>query len=138
MAIIVGRLGRDPELTYTRTGWPIVSLSIATDESYIGNNGERVSRAEWHRVKVWEKQAENCARYLHKGSRCAVTGRLQTTKWEDRGGVTHYTTEVIASRVEFLSSRMDEQESQEEQHAQHQDTAASATSGEVAVDNVPF
>lgn len=103
--MIIGRLGRDPELRYTQSGSPICNLSIATDESYTDRDGNKVDRAEWHRVVVFQRSAENCAQYLGKGSLVYVEGSLQTRKWQDQQGQDRYTTEIRAQRVQFLDRR---------------------------------
>ena len=103
-AIIVGYLGRDPELRNTQTGQSVCELSIATSERWTDRSGQAQERTEWHRVVVWGKMAEACSQYLSKGSQAYVEGRLQTRKWEDRDGNTRYTTEIVASKVIFLSS----------------------------------
>lgn len=103
--MIIGRLGRDPELRYTQNGTPVTSLNIATDESYIDREGVRQERTEWHRVTVFQKQAENCSNYLSKGSLVFVEGSLQTRKWQDQQGQDRYTTEIKAQRVQFLDRR---------------------------------
>jgi len=103
--MLIGRLGRDPELRYTQTGSPVASLRLATDESYTDKDGNRVERTEWHSVSVFQRAAENCANYLAKGSLVFVEGSLQTRKWQDQQGQDRYTTEVKASRVQFLDKR---------------------------------
>lgn len=105
--MIIGRLGRDPELRYTQTGSPICTLNIATDESYTDRDGNRVDRAEWHRVIVFQRAAENCSQYLTKGSLVYVEGSLQTRKWQDQQGQDRYSTEIKAQRVQFLDRRGD-------------------------------
>ena len=94
--MIIGHLGRDPELRYTQTGAPIATLNIATDESYTDRDGNKVERTEWHRVVIFNTALANVAeRYLHKGSKVYLEGQLQTRKWEDNNGQERYTTEVI-------------------------------------------
>ena len=107
--MIIGRLGRDPELRYSQSGSPVCTLNIATDESYTDRDGNRVDRAEWHRVVVFQKAAENCSQYLTKGSLVFVEGSLQTRKWQDQQGPDRYTTEIKAQRVQFLDKRGGEQ-----------------------------
>ncbi len=102
---IIGRLGRDPELRYTQTGVPVCSLNVATDESYTDREGNRVERAEWHRVSVFQRMAETCSNYLSKGSLVYVEGSLTTRKWQDQQGQDRYTTEIKAQRVQFLDRR---------------------------------
>lgn len=106
-AMIIGRLGRDPELRYTQEGKPVCSMSAATDESYTDRNGEKVERTEWHRIVVYGKTAETCAHYLGKGSLVFVEGSLQTHKWEDKQGQARFTTEIKAQRVQFLDRKSD-------------------------------
>lgn len=105
--MIIGRLGRDPELRYSQTGMPIASLNVATDESYQDKDGNKVERTEWHRVSVFQKAAENCANFLAKGSLVYVEGSLQTRKWQDQQGQDRYTTEIKAQRVQFLDRKGD-------------------------------
>ena len=103
--MLIGRLGKDPELRYAANGSPIANLRIATDESYTDHDGNKVDRTEWHTVVVFRRQAENCTTYLRKGSLVFVEGSLQTRKWQDQQGQDRYITEVKASRVQFLDRR---------------------------------
>ena len=103
--MIIGRLGRDPELKYTPSGMPIANLNIATDESYVDKDGNKVDRTEWHRVVVFQRAAENCSNFLGKGSLVFVEGSLQTRKWQDQQGQDRYTTEIKANRVQFLDRK---------------------------------
>lgn len=105
--MIIGRLGRDPELRYSQTGMPIASLNIATDENYVDRDGSKVEKTEWHRVVVFQKAAENCANFLSKGSLVYIEGSLQTRKWQDQQGQDRYTTEIKAQRVQFLDRKGD-------------------------------
>lgn len=83
--MIIGRLGREPELKYTQSGSPVCTFSVATDESYTDNSGQKVEKAEWHRIVVFQKAAENCSQYLAKGSLVFIEGKLETRKWQDQG-----------------------------------------------------
>ena len=103
--MLVGRLGRDPELRYSSSGMPITNLRIATDESYVDRDGNKVERTEWHTVVVFQRAAENCSNFLSKGSLVFVEGSLQTRKWQDQQGQDRYSTEVKAQRVRFLDSK---------------------------------
>lgn len=103
--MLIGRLGRDPELRYTQTGQPVATLNIATDETYTDKDGNKVDKTEWHRVVVWGKSAENCNNFLGKGSLVYVEGSLQTRKWQDQSGQDRYTTDVRALRVLFLDRK---------------------------------
>lgn len=104
-AIIVGNLGRDPELRYTQSGRAVANFPVATTETWTDQSNERQERTEWHRIVVWGKQAENCGQYLSKGSQVYIEGNIQTRSYEDRDGNQRYTTEIIARRVQFLGSR---------------------------------
>lgn len=103
-ATICGRLGQDPELKYTQSGSPVTNLSVATDEGYTDNAGNKVEHTEWHKVNVWGRTAENCCQYLSKGRMVLVVGKLRTRKWQDKQGNDRYTTEIQAQRVVFLPS----------------------------------
>ncbi|MBW2726442.1 MAG: single-stranded DNA-binding protein, partial [Deltaproteobacteria bacterium] len=95
-AILVGNLGRDPELRHTQNGQAVVNFTLATSENWTDKNGERVERTEWHRIVVWGKTGEMCAQYLSKGRTVYVEGRIQTREWEDKDGNKRYTTEINA------------------------------------------
>lgn len=103
--MIMGRLGRDPELRYSQAGKPVCNLSVATSEFYNDQQGNRQEQTEWHRVVVFGRTAENCANYLAKGRAVYVEGRLQTRKWQDQQGQDRYSTEIVAQNVQFLDSR---------------------------------
>lgn len=103
--ILIGNLGRDPEIRYSQQGLAVVNFSLATTESWTDRNtGERQDKTEWHRIVVFGKQAETCEKYLSKGKQVYIEGRLQTRSWE-RDGQTHYTTEIVVSNFMFLGSR---------------------------------
>ena len=101
-AILIGRLGADPELRTTTSGRPVASLRLATNEVWTDRDGKKQERTEWHRIVVWGPQAEQCAKYLTRGSLVYVEGRLQTREFE-RDGVTRQVTEINAAQVSFLS-----------------------------------
>ena len=103
--ILIGRLGQDPKVYQTQTGNTVVNLSIATDESFTGQDGNMVEKTEWHRVVAFGKQAEFCSNYLSKGRLVLVEGSLQTRKWQDQEGNDRYTTEVKARSVQALDPK---------------------------------
>lgn len=108
--ILVGNLGRDPELRHTNSGDAVCSLSIGTSRSWTDKQtNERVSETEWHRVTVWRKQAESCDTYLRKGSQVYIEGRLKTTKYQGKDGNDRYSTDIVADTVQFLGGRSDGQ-----------------------------
>jgi single-strand DNA-binding protein len=125
-AIIIGRLGADVELKYTQAGVPVANFSVATDESYTDQQGNKVEKTEWHRVTVFQRQAENCAQYIGKGSLVCVEGSIQTRQWQDQNGQQRYTTEIKAQRVQFLSTRSDGQQQQPQQGTQPQQNTRQA------------
>lgn len=102
--IIVGRLGKDPEVRQVGQGQSVCTLAVATSENWMDKNGQKQERTEWHRVVVWGKLADLCGRYLAKGRQVYVEGKLQTRNWEDQQGQKRYTTEINANTVQFLGS----------------------------------
>ena len=136
-AMLTGRLGRDPELLYTRKGTPVLSMRIATNESYTDKDGNKVDKAEWHTVICFSRLAENCASYLKKGSLVSLDGSLQTRKWQDKDGNDRYTTEIRARHIEFLSRA--QQEPQDDVPIDDHDNLSPAFPDEpLPVDDVPF
>lgn len=103
--ILVGNLGRDPEVRYTPDNSAITNVSIATTDVWRDKSGEKQERTEWHRVAFFGKLAEIAGEYLKKGSQVYVEGRLQTRKWQDKEGQERYTTEIVADRMQMLGSR---------------------------------
>jgi single-strand DNA-binding protein len=99
--MILGHLGRDPEIRYTPAGMPVVNFSVATDEAYVDKEGKRQERTEWHRIVVIGKLALTCHDYLKKGRQVFAEGRLRTREWENNG-TKERRTEIIASHVQFL------------------------------------
>ena len=102
---IIGRLGRDPELKYSQNGAAICRINVATDESYTDREGNRIQKAEWHSVVVFQKAAEHCSQYLSKGSLVFVEGSLSTREWQDQQGQKRYSTEIKAQHVQFLDKK---------------------------------
>ena len=104
--MLIGNLGADPELRQTGSGTSVCELRIATNESWFDKaSNERKERVEWHKVTVWGASGENCGKYLRKGSKCYVEGRIQTEEWNDKDGNKRYTTKIVASSVQFLDSK---------------------------------
>lgn len=104
-AILIGNLGRDPEVRYTPNGLAVANFSIATSEAWSNKNGERETRTEWHRIVAFGKLGEICGEYLSKGKQVYIEGRIQTREWEDRDGNKKYTTEIVASQMLMLGSK---------------------------------
>ena len=97
--ILVGNLGKDPEVRYTPGGAAVANFTIATNENWTDKQGQKQERTEWHRIVVWGKAAELCGEYLSKGRQVYIEGRLQTREWNNKEGVKQYTTEVVANPV---------------------------------------
>ena len=113
-AILVGRLGRDPEIRSTGGGKKVANFSIATDETYKNREGEKVKSTEWHRIVLWDKLAEIAEEYLHKGDLVYLEGKIATRQYEDkRDGSTKQTTEVIANVMRMLGSKREAGASEE-------------------------
>ncbi len=125
--ILIGNLGRDPEVRYTQGGSPVANFTMATTERWSDPSGEKKERTEWHRVVVWGKQAEIVGEYLRKGRPVYVEGSLQTREWTDRDGNKRYTTEVRAQRIQLLGRPDDRQA-----------VAAAAPAEELAEPSAPF
>jgi single-strand DNA-binding protein len=103
--ILIGNLGKDPDVRYMPSGDAITNITLATTDNWKDKNGEKQERTEWHRVAFFGKLAEIAGEYLKKGSQVYVEGRLQTRKWQDKDGQDRYTTEIVADRMQMLGSR---------------------------------
>ena len=103
--ILIGNLGRDPEVRYMPSGDAMCNLNMATTDTWRDKAGEKQEKTEWHRVVIFGKQAEVAGEYLKKGSPVYIEGRLQTRKWTDKEGQDRYTTEIVADRMQMLGSR---------------------------------
>ncbi len=103
--MVIGNLGRDPEIRYTTNGKPHTTFSVATSRTWVTSDGDRREATEWFSVVAWGQLAEICAQYLRKASRVYVEGHLQTRQWEDADGNKHYRTELVASEMLILDPR---------------------------------
>ena len=101
-AMLIGRLGGDPELKYTSSGTLIVRFNIATPHTYKNKDGEKQEQTEWHRIVCFGKLAEICGEYLKKGSLVYLEGRIQTNEWEDKDGIKRKTTEIVGNTMQML------------------------------------
>tara|TARA_Y100000739_G_C20555320_1_gene440274 strand:+ start:21 stop:449 length:429 start_codon:yes stop_codon:yes gene_type:complete len=110
--ILVGNLGKDPEVRHLEIGTAVANFPIATSESYKDKEGNRVDQTEWHNVVVWRKLAEIAESYLKKGSQIYLEGKLRTRSWEDQQGNKRYTTEVVADTFTMLGKKEDQQNTQ--------------------------
>ncbi len=103
--ILIGNLGKDPDLRYTPGGQAVASFTMATNEKWRDKEGNMQDKTEWHNIVVWGRQAEIAKEYLAKGRPAYIEGRLQTRSWDDKDGNKRYITEIVAQRIQFLGSR---------------------------------
>ena len=101
--MIIGNLGKDPEVRYTPGGQAVANFTIATNESWNDKSGQKQERTEWHRIVAWGKTAELCGEYLTKWRQVYIEGKIQTREWNNKEGVKQYTTEIVANQVLFLA-----------------------------------
>ena len=111
-AVLLGRLGKDPEVRYTPEGAMVTNFNLATDEQWKDKNGEKVQKTEWHKIVTFGKLAEICGNYLVKGKLVYIEGRIQTRSWEDKEGVKRFTTEIVANDMKMLDSKGQGKDSQ--------------------------
>ena len=133
-AMLVGRLGKDPEVRYTPDGAMVTSFSLATDEQWKDKNGEKVQKTEWHRIVTFGKLAEICGNYLVKGKLIFIEGRIQTRSWDDKEGVKRYTTEIVANNMQMLDSKGQNKA----EGSSHDSTPSPADSSSTPMEDVPF
>jgi single-strand DNA-binding protein len=112
--MVIGHLGRDPEMRYTPSGRPVTTFTIAVSRSWNTADGERRSETEWFNIVAWGNLAEICKQYLHKGQQVYIEGRLQTRRWEDKEGQKHTNVEVVANEMMMLGDRRDNNKSSQE------------------------
>lgn len=146
--ILVGNLGKDPEIKYTASGAAVANLTLATSESWNDKqSGEKVEKTEWHRVVAFQRLAEIMGEYLRKGSQVYIEGKLQTRKWQDQNGQDRWTTEVVANDMQMLGARGGEGGGQPQgggggfrknPEQQQQAPAKPAFDNDFADDDIPF
>lgn len=143
--ILIGNLGKDPEVRYSPNGGAVTTISLATAESWKDKNtGEQVDKTEWHRVVFFRRLAEVAGEYLKKGSKVYIEGKLQTRKWQDKQGQDRYTTEIVANEMQMLDSKGGSASfDSNRQSAPQQNNAQPASAPEPAVagdfdDDIPF
>lgn len=119
--LIIGRLGRDPEMRYTPSGRPVTTFTVATSRSWNTSEGGRRTETEWFNVVAWSNLAEICKQHLSKGQLVYVEGRLQTRHWEDPEGNKHSSTEIVANEMIMLDSRRDNNASEDQVESDEED-----------------
>lgn len=135
-AMILGRLGKEPQIKYTANGNAVCNLSVATSKVW-NDNGEKKEKTQWHNIVVWGKSAENCNLYLSKGREVYVEGTIETRSYEDNEGKTRYTTEIIASSVIFIGGNVDKN-TQLKKIVKSEEKPYIATNDNFASDDIPF
>lgn len=133
--ILVGNVGADPEVKYLDGGVAVAHFSLATTESYKNKNGERVDQTEWHNIVLWRGLAEVAEKYVKKGMKLYIEGRIRTRSWDDQNGVKRYTTEIQGDNMQMLSSKQDASAKPYEAPTQPQ---AAATTAPDESDDLPF
>ena len=133
--LLIGRLGKDPEVRYTPDGMMVTNFTMATDEQRKDKNGQKIQRTEWHRIVTFGKLAEICSSYLSKGKLIFIEGRIQTKSWEDKDGNKRSSTEIIANNMQMLDSK-GQTRSQDTEADDH--TPAYSGLDQTPEDDVPF
>jgi single-strand DNA-binding protein len=129
--ILIGRLGRDPELRRTASGSAVANFSVATDETWVDANGQKQTRTEWHNIVAWRRLGEICAEFLKKGRLVYIEGKIQSREWDDRDGNKRRTTEIIASAMQMLESKSQIQDPSGEEQVADMEVG-------ITDDDVPF
>lgn len=134
-AIILGNLTRDLELKSLESGSHVCNFGVATNRAWKDKNGEKQEEVEFHNVVAWGKLAEICGKYLVKGKKVYIEGRLQTRNWEDDAGVKKYRTEIVASEMVMLGGKRDNDDHEQTQHAAQ---AHGASENDIQTEDIPF
>ena len=134
--ILVGNLGKDPEIRHLDNGIAVANFSLATTESYTNKQGERINQTEWHNIVLWRGLADVAEKYLKKGNSVYIEGKINTRKWEDKEGVTRYSTDIIADKMTMLGSKSDNSNSTAA--AAPKTPAESSSSESGGNDDLPF
>lgn len=141
--MLIGRLGKDPEIRYTKSGDAVASFTLATDDGYKDRQGNRQERTEWHNIVAWAKLADFVQNYLKKGRQVYVEGRIQTRDWTDKDNAKHWKTEIVASTIRFVGPPPDGQRGGGDRPAPGPRTSGPPEgpppdAAEYPVDDIPF
>ena len=134
--ILVGNLGRDPEVRTLENGAKVANFTLATSESYKNREGQRVTTTEWHNIVLWRGLADIAERYLSKGNQVYIEGKIRTRSWDDKDGIKRYTTEILGDNLTMLGGRRDMEESEPSPPAAQETAPESNVSDEK--DDLPF
>ena len=137
-AILVGRLGKDPEMKYTPSGTAVASFSIATNYSVKDGDGNYTDKTDWHNIVVFGRRAEFAGEYLSKGRLVYIEGRIQTRSWEDQNGNKRYITEIVSSDVQLLGSKGDNSTKETEEPPSETEPKDAPVQDEEESDDLPF
>ena len=135
-AILVGNLGKDPEIRHLDNGVAVANFSLATTESYTNKHGERVNQTEWHKVVLWRGLADIAEKYLKKGNSVYIEGKIITRKWEDKDGNVRYSTDIVADKMTMLGSK--QESSSIAPPKNNEETNSSNSSEQLNNDDLPF
>ena len=128
--MLIGNLGKDPEVRFTASGQAVASFSLATSEKFKGKSGDMEERTEWHNITLWGKLAEIAGEYLSKGKTVYIEGRLQTRKWQDKSGNDRYTTDIVGDKMQMLSAKGE--------RSSGGDSSSAAKTGSTSYEEPPF
>lgn len=132
--ILVGNLGADPEVRHLESGSKVANIRIATSENYTNRNGERVEQTEWHRVELWDRLAELTEQYLSKGRTVYIEGKIRTDTYQDKEGITRYSTKIRATNMTFVGGR---NEGNDAESSEQTDGPSNAQSAQQPLSNAP-
>ncbi|MEO6883534.1 MAG: single-stranded DNA-binding protein [Bacteroidia bacterium] len=135
--ILVGNLGKDPEVRYLEGGTAVAKFSLATSESYKDKTGKKVDQTEWHNIVLWRGLAEIAEKYLKKGMQVYIEGKIRSRSWEDKEGVKKYTTEIVGESLNILGKKEDRDGNSVHAESQHEDNHAPSPANE-STDDLPF
>jgi single-strand DNA-binding protein len=144
--ILVGHVGKDPEVRYLDNNTPVASFTLATNETYKNKNGEKVTNTEWHNIVLWRGLAQVAEKYVKKGNMLFIEGKIRSRSWDDKDGIKRYTTEIIADNMQMLDKKesgpsnatAQSQEYQQPLEARQDDKFESSSADNEEVDDLPF
>lgn len=136
--MLIGNLGKDPEVRFTASGQAVASFSLATSEKFKGKSGEWEERTEWHNITLWGKLAEIAGEYLSKGKTIYIEGRLQTRKWQDKSGNDRYTTDIVGDKMQMLSAKGERSGGSDSSSASRPSSSSNYEEPPFQDDDIPF